>query len=125
MVKGLEAFRERFRNFANHYVLIGGAACDLIMTGTGLPFRATKDPDIVLYLEALDAAFVRAFWEFVRDGGYETQERSNGEKQFYRFQKPTNEPRAIPPKHSTHKSARCPRRASLLGRAFFEHSTLL
>jgi hypothetical protein len=46
--------------------------------------------DIVLYVEALDAEFVRAFWEFVRAGGYEVQEKSTGEKQFYRFQKPTN-----------------------------------
>jgi hypothetical protein len=60
------------------------------MTGAGLAFRATKDLDIVLYVEALDAGFVRAFWEFVRAGGYDVQEKSTGEKQFYRFQKPTN-----------------------------------
>lgn len=60
------------------------------MTSAGLPFRATKDLDIVLYLEALDAEFVRVFWEFVRAGGYEVQEKSTGEKQFYRFQKPAN-----------------------------------
>jgi len=71
-------------------VLIGGAACDIAMTGAGLQFRATKDLDIVLYVEAMDASFVRAFWEFVRIGGYEVQEKSTGEKQFYRFQKPTN-----------------------------------
>ena len=71
-------------------MLIGGAACDIAMTAAGLAFRATKDLDIVLYVEALDAAFVRAFWEFVRMGGYEVQEKSTGEKQFYRFQKPTN-----------------------------------
>ena len=70
MVKGLEVFQEHFRNFADRYVLIGGAACDIAMTGAGLPFRATKDLDIVLYVEAMDAAFARAFWEFVRAGGY-------------------------------------------------------
>jgi hypothetical protein len=90
MVKGLEIFREHFRDYADRYVLIGGAACDIAMTGAGLEFRATKDLDIVLYVEALDAAFVRAFWEFVRAGGYEVQEKSTGEKQFYRFQKPAN-----------------------------------
>jgi hypothetical protein len=42
MVKGLEVFREHFRNFADRYVLIGGAACDIAMTGAGLPFRATS-----------------------------------------------------------------------------------
>ena len=71
-------------------MLIGGAACDIAMTGAGLQFRATKDLDIVLYVEAMDASFVQAFWEFVRIGGYEVQEKSTGEKQFYRFQKPTN-----------------------------------
>lgn len=90
MVKGLEIFREHFRDYADRYVLIGGAACDIAMTGAGLAFRATKDLDILLYVEALDAAFVGAFWEFVRAGGYEVQEKSTGEKQFYRFQKPTN-----------------------------------
>jgi hypothetical protein len=89
MVKGLEVFREHFRNYADRYVLIGGAACDIAMTGAGLAFRATKDLDIVLYVEALDTAFVQAFWGFVRAGGYEVQEKSTGEKQFYRFQKPT------------------------------------
>lgn len=90
MVKGLEVFREHFRNYSDRYVLIGGAACDIAMTDAGLAFRATKDLDIVLYVEALNADFVRAFWEFVRAGGYEVQEKSTGEKQFYRFQKPTN-----------------------------------
>lgn len=90
MVKGLEIFREHFRSFTDRYVLIGGAACDIAMTGAGLSFRATKDLDIVLYVEALDTAFVQAFWEFVRAGGYEVQQKSTGEKQFYRFQKPSN-----------------------------------
>jgi glutathionyl-hydroquinone reductase len=90
LVRGLEIFREHFRDYADRYVLIGGAACDIAMTGAGLAFRAAKDLDIVLYVEALDAAFVRAFWEFVRAGGYEVQEKSTGEKQFYRFQKPPN-----------------------------------
>ena len=90
MVKSLEVFREHFRDYADRYVFIGGAACDIAMTSAGLAFRATKDLDIVLFVEALDAAFVRAFWEFVRIGGYEVQEKSTGEKQFYRFQKPTN-----------------------------------
>jgi hypothetical protein len=61
-------------------VLIGGAACDLAMTDAGLAFRATKDLDIVLYAEALDAEFVRAFWDFVRGGGYEVQGSESAEE---------------------------------------------
>lgn len=90
MVKGLEIFREHFRRFADRHVLIGGAACDLAMARAGLPFRATKYLDIVLYVEALDGVFVHAFWQFVRAGGYEVQQKSTGEKQCYRFQKPAN-----------------------------------
>ena len=91
MVKGLDIFRAHFQAYADRYVLIGGTACDIAMTGAGLAFRATKDLDIVLVVEALDADFVRAFWAFVRAGEYQVQEKSTGQKQFYRFQKPTNE----------------------------------
>jgi hypothetical protein len=94
MVKGLDLFRERFSGFADRYVLIGGAACDLIMSNAGLPFRATKDLDIVLCIEALDVAFAEAFWAFIAEGGYQIRETATGRKQFYRFQKPVN--RAYP-----------------------------
>lgn len=90
MVKGLDLFREHFDGFADHYVLIGGTACDLIMSDAGLPFRATRDLDIVLCMEALDAAFAKAFWQFVGAGRYQIQETATGEKKFYRFQKPAD-----------------------------------
>ena len=88
MVKGLHRFREHFKAFTDRYVLIGGTACDLAFTAAGVPFRATKDLDIVLCVESLDAAFARAFWEFAKQGEYELQESSTGEKRFYRFKKP-------------------------------------
>jgi hypothetical protein len=88
MVKGLDLFREHFRDFRDRYVLIGGTACDLAMSDAGLRFRATKDLDIVLCVEALDVAFARAFWAFVRDGQYQVQETATGAKRFYRFLKP-------------------------------------
>lgn len=91
MVKGLNLFREHFREYTDRYVLIGGTACDLAMGEAGLDFRATKDLDIVLCVEALDKVFVGAFWTFVRDGKYQLQEKSMGKKQYYRFQKPGTE----------------------------------
>jgi hypothetical protein len=91
MVKGLDIFRQHFSGFADRYVLIGGAACDLIMGDAGLQFRATKDLDIVLCVEALDAAFARAFWQFIADGKYQLHETATGEKRFYRFQKPADD----------------------------------
>ena len=48
MVSGFTKFKERFQGFENQYVIIGGTACDLIMENEELPFRATKDVDIVL-----------------------------------------------------------------------------
>lgn len=91
MVKGLDIFRQRFRGYSDRYMLIGGAACDLLMGEAGIEFRFTKDLDIVLCIEALDTEFVEVFWAFVRDGGYQVRERSEGDRQFYRFQKPTSE----------------------------------
>ena len=91
MVRGLDIFRQRFRNYADRYMLIGGAACDLAMREAGLEFRATKDLDIVLCVEALDTAFVEAFWAFVREGGYRIQQQAERPRQFYRFQKPSTE----------------------------------
>ena len=88
MVKGLDVFRAHFRSFSDRFVLIGGTACKLAMTEVGLEFRATKDLDIVLWVEALDKSFVEAFWEFVQAGEYQTQQKSTGEKQLYRFMKP-------------------------------------
>ncbi|MCC6157875.1 MAG: hypothetical protein IT350_07460 [Deltaproteobacteria bacterium] len=90
MVKGLEIFREHFRLLADRYLLIGGTACDLAMNAAGVEFRATKDLDIVLCVETLDAAFVTAFWEFVRAGGYQARRKEMGGRQCYRFQNPTD-----------------------------------
>lgn len=90
MVKGLDIFRERFRAFEGAFTLIGGAACDEWFTNQRLPFRATKDLDIVLMIEVLDPQFVAALWAFVRDGGYEIRERSDGTPMLYRFAKPGN-----------------------------------
>ena len=90
MVKGLDLFRGHFSGFADRYVLIGGAACDLIMSNVGLRFRTTRDLDIVLCAEAFDVAFAKAFWAFVAEGGYQIQETATGRKQFYRFQRPAD-----------------------------------
>src|SRR5579859_3191060 len=61
------------------------------MEAAGLPFRATKDLDIVLHIEALNPAFGAAFWCFVEGGGYEIRQASEaGKPVLYRFQKPTD-----------------------------------
>jgi hypothetical protein len=90
MVKGIELFAGHFNGFEDSYVLIGGSACDLWMQTQGLPFRATKDLDIVIVIEALNPEFIKKFWEFVRLGRYQLAQKNTGEKAFYRFSKPTN-----------------------------------
>ena len=91
MVKGLDIFRNHFDSLADQFILIGGTAATLAMEGAGLEFRATKDLDIVLHIEALKPAFGSTFWEFVERGGYEMREASEtGKPMLYRFQKPAD-----------------------------------
>lgn len=87
-MRGIDKFRERFAGHEGEYVLIGGSACDLLFGEAGQDFRATKDLDLVLLVEALTPGFGRAFWDFVREGGYENKQASSGRPQFYRFSKP-------------------------------------
>ena len=90
MVNGVELFQEAFKNFSNQYILIGGTACDLLLDEAGLTFRATRDLDIVLCIEVLEESFVRRFWRFVNDGGYEIKEKAQSHARcLYRFAKPT------------------------------------
>lgn len=86
---GLEIFRRFFAAHSDAYTLIGGAACTLLMEEAGLEFRATKDLDIVLHIEAIDNQFFSTFSQFLKDGGYQNGERSNGKEIFFRFDKPT------------------------------------
>lgn len=88
MVHGLEKFKEYFGDHTSQYVFIGGTACDILMDELGAPFRATKDLDMVLIVEALDSSFGETFWQFIEDGGYEHREKGTGENQFYRFTEP-------------------------------------
>ena len=88
MVNGIVKFKEAFQGFENQYVIIGGTACDLIMENEELPFRATKDIDIVLIIEAVTAEFGRRFWEYVKEAGYEHLNKNSGNAQFYRFSAP-------------------------------------
>jgi hypothetical protein len=91
MVKGLNIFRDRFRQFEDSFTLIGGAACDEWFTAQGLPFRATKDLDIVLIIEVLAPEAVRALRAFIADGQYEIRQRTEGSPVLYRFAKPQKE----------------------------------
>jgi hypothetical protein len=91
MVKGLDAFREAFAGFADRYILIGGVAASLSLENAGIEFRATRDLDIVLIIEALDNVFGAAFWEFVERGGYAERQELDGSTKRYRFGNPQDD----------------------------------
>lgn len=90
MVSGVESFRKWFAEYTDQYTIIGGTACDLLMSEDGLDFRATRDIDMVLIVESLTSEFGRRFWEYVKAAGYEHRNKSTGEPQFYRFSKPSS-----------------------------------
>ena len=91
MVKGLDSFIAQFRDFTDCYTVIGGAACDILMSEAGLEFRATKDVDMILILEdpGQFTGFAERFWEYVRQGGYTCGWKNSDSVHFYRFTNPT------------------------------------
>lgn len=88
MINGFTKFKEQFKGYEEQYIIIGGTACDLIMENEELPFRATKDIDIVLIVESITAEFGKRFWEYVKEADYEHLNKSTGKAQFYRFTSP-------------------------------------
>ncbi len=90
MVIGLDKFKQYFADDTDKYVLIGGAACDALFTNKEAVFRATRDLDVVLIVEALTPDFGNRFWGFISEGGYKHKATSSGKPQFFRFTDPEN-----------------------------------
>lgn len=91
MVKGLDTFRNYFVDYEEQYVLIGGAACDIVFESNDATFRATRDLDMVLIVEALTPEFGERFREFIQNGRYRNKTTSGQKPQFYRFDKPEDD----------------------------------
>ena len=91
MVRGLSKFSQHFVGLEDCFILIGGTACDLWMGSQGLDFRATKDLDIVLVVEALKPEFFERFWTFIRAGAYQSHEQCETRPNFYRFTSPQDQ----------------------------------
>lgn len=91
MVKGLDTFKQYFENYKNQYVLIGGVACDVMFENNDASFRATRDIDMVLIVEALTLEFGEKFWRFIQDGKYRNRSTNGQKPQFYRFDKPEDD----------------------------------
>lgn len=62
---GLDKFREAFAHYSENYVIIGGTACDIAMTGTAVRARATHDIDMIVVVENMSAAFAERFWQLI------------------------------------------------------------
>jgi hypothetical protein len=89
-IRGLTLFAEHFSAYRGHYVMIGGVASWLTMEEAGASFRATKDLDIVLVIEALSSEFVAHFWHFITLGEYTIKQTGGDRPVLYRFQHPGN-----------------------------------
>jgi len=88
MVKGLNSFVKHFGGLEESYILIDGTACDLWLRTFELPFRVTKDLDVVLVIETLDELFVKRFWEFIDKADYSSQHCNSEAPILYRFHGP-------------------------------------
>lgn len=91
MVVGLDMLKKYFAGFEKYYTIIGGTACEIKLEGQGIPFRATKDIDMLLIIEALENDFLKQFWQFIKDGEYQERQYEKGERKFFRFIKPKQE----------------------------------
>ena len=84
----IQSFKKWFEGYENNFVIIGGTACSLIMSEEEVDFRLTKDVDMVLLIEALNADFGKRFWEYILEAEYQHCQKSTGKSQFYRFYAP-------------------------------------
>lgn len=89
-MEGLDKFREAFEAYSNNYVIIGGTACDITMTGTAVKPRATHDIDMIVIVEKMNPEYGERFWQFIREAGYRpekchTKEGETAKYELYRF----------------------------------------
>ena len=84
----INSFIEKFKDYADCYTVIGGTACDILMTEAGTDFRATEDIDMILIMEARYKEFAHIFWEFIMEGGYRFGWKNSEKAHFYRFTEP-------------------------------------
>lgn len=87
---GLDKFREAFVDYSDNYVIIGGTACDIVMTGTVVRPRATHDIDMIVVVENMTPEFGRRFWDFILEAGYrpecrKTKDSEPKKYELYRF----------------------------------------
>ena len=85
MIPGIDTFREKFSKYTDYYTIIGGTACDILLSEESLPFRATNDIDMILIMEDQFPEFATVFWEYIKEGGYKCGWKNDENMHFYRF----------------------------------------
>lgn len=88
MVMGFEVFKEAFKGYEDCYTIIGGTACDILMSKANLNFRITKDIDMILLIENRFEEFGEVMWRFIKAGNYRCGWKSSEKLHFYRFTEP-------------------------------------
>ena len=89
-VRGMDGFREFFKNDRDSFAVIGGCACSEWCGEEEVEFRSTQDIDMVLLLETKQERFFQHFWEYIQRGGYKLCKRENGSSVLFRFTKPAD-----------------------------------
>ncbi len=87
-VIGLDDFAKYFEGYEDCYTIIGGAACEILMSQTPVDFRATKDIDMIVLFEDRFEEFAKLFWRYIEEGGYTKGWKSSNDAHFYRFTDP-------------------------------------
>lgn len=85
MIPGIDTFREKFKNYTDYYTIIGGTACDILLSEEDLSFRATNDIDMILIMEDNFPDFAAIFWEYIKEGEYKCGWKNDEHMHFYRF----------------------------------------
>lgn len=88
-MEGLDKFKEAFEAYSDNYVIIGGTACDITMTGTAVKPRATHDIDMIVIVERMSKEYGERFWQFISEAGYRPEKCHSKDKavkyELYRF----------------------------------------
>lgn len=85
-MEGLDKFREAFADFSDNYVVIGGTACEMVMSGTVVRPRATHDIDMIVITETMTPGFGNRFWDFIKEAGYRPERRKTEEGEPHKYE---------------------------------------
>lgn len=83
------ALAKAFAGYEDSYVIIGGTACSVVLKDRSMPFRGTRDIDMVVRTDGHLQEFAGKLWAYIADGGYRYGQRSRHTPNVYRFTDPS------------------------------------